>query len=73
MNYDIESKKREFIQLLRSTGREGVDDLLEYLDQGRIHFFTAPASVTPVELSFFTIFTIASLGQSIENLIAPPV
>lgn len=45
MNYDIESKKREFIQLLRSTGREGVDDLLEYLDQGRIHFFTAPASV----------------------------
>ena len=45
MNYDIESKKREFIQLLRSTGREGVDDLLEYLDQDRIHFFTAPASV----------------------------
>ncbi|MBR3100726.1 MAG: TraI domain-containing protein [Muribaculaceae bacterium] len=45
MNYDIESKKREFIELLRSTGREGIDDLLDYLDEGHNHFFTAPASV----------------------------
>ena len=45
MNYDLEANKREFINLLRSTGREGVDDLIEYLDEGRNHFFTAPASV----------------------------
>ena len=45
MKYDIEANKREFIELLRSTGRAGVDDLLDYLDEGRNHFFTAPASV----------------------------
>ena len=45
MNYDIEANKREFINLLKSTGRDGVDDLIEYLDEGRNHFFTAPASV----------------------------
>jgi len=45
MNYDIESNKREFISLLQSTGREGIDDLLAYLDEGKNHFFTAPASV----------------------------
>ena len=45
MNYDIKANKEEFIQLLRSTGREGVDDLIDYLDEGRNHFFTAPASV----------------------------
>lgn len=45
MNYDLKANKEEFIQLLRSTGREGVDDLIDYLDDGRNHFFTAPASV----------------------------
>ena len=45
MRCDIEANKREFIELLRSTGREGVDDLIDYLDEGRNHFFTAPASV----------------------------
>lgn len=45
MRYDIEANKREFIELLRSTGRDGVDDLIDYLDEGRNHFFTAPASV----------------------------
>lgn len=45
MDYDLKADKSEFIQLLRSTGREGVDDLIEYLDDGRNHFFTAPASV----------------------------
>ena len=45
MNYDIQADKQEFIELLRSTGRDGTDDLIEYLDQGRNHFFTAPASV----------------------------
>ena len=45
MNYQIEANKEEFVKLLRSTGREGVDDLIEYLDEGCNHFFTAPASV----------------------------
>lgn len=45
MNYDLKANKEEFIQLLRSTGRDGVDDLIDYLDDGRNHFFTAPASV----------------------------
>ena len=45
MNYDLKADKAEFVNLLRSTGREGVDDLIEYLDDGRNHFFTAPASV----------------------------
>jgi len=45
VDYSIEANKREFIDLLKSTGREGVDDLIEYLDEGRNHFFTAPASV----------------------------
>ncbi len=44
MNYDIKTNKDEFIRLLKSTGRDGVDDLIEYLDEGRNHFFTAPAS-----------------------------
>lgn len=39
------SSKDEFIELLRSTGRDGVDDLIAYLDEGRNHFFNAPASV----------------------------
>lgn len=42
---DIESYKAEFIDLLKSTGREGIDDLIEMLDEGKLHFFTAPASV----------------------------
>ena len=45
MDYSIEANKKEFVELLKSTGREGVDDLIEYLDEGRNHFFTAPASV----------------------------
>ena len=43
--HDIESYKAEFIDLLKSTGREGIDDLIEMLDEGKLHFFTAPASV----------------------------
>ena len=42
---EIETYKAEFISLLKSTGREGVDDLIEMLDEGKMHFFTAPASV----------------------------
>ena len=42
---DIQSYKAQFIDLLKSTGREGVDELLEMLDEGKMHFFTAPASV----------------------------
>ena len=41
---DIEANKAEFIKLLKSTGREGVDELVEMLDEGKMHFFTAPAS-----------------------------
>lgn len=35
--------KQEFIDLLRSTGREGMENLIGYLDQ-ETDFFTAPAS-----------------------------
>ncbi len=42
---EIETYKAQFIDLLRSTGREGIDDLLEMLDDGKMRFFTAPASV----------------------------
>ncbi|MBR2146884.1 MAG: hypothetical protein IJ925_05585, partial [Muribaculaceae bacterium] len=42
---EIDSYKAEFVELLKSTGREGIDDLLEMLDEGKMHFFTAPASV----------------------------
>ncbi len=41
---DIEANKAEFVKLLKSTGREGVDELVEMLDEGKMHFFTAPAS-----------------------------
>ena len=36
--------KKEFVDLLRSTGRDGIDDVIEYLE--RDGFFTAPASST---------------------------
>ena len=42
---EIETLKAEFISLLKSTGREGVDELIEMLDEGKLHFFNAPASV----------------------------
>ena len=42
---EIETHKAEFIKLLKSTGREGIDDLIDMLDEGKMHFFTAPASV----------------------------
>lgn len=35
--------KEQFIQLLRSTGREGVEDVLEELEENG--FFKAPASM----------------------------
>ena len=42
---EIENNKAEFINLLKSTGREGVDELIDMLDDGKMRFFTAPASV----------------------------
>lgn len=45
MDFNLKADKAEFIQLLQSTGRDGVDDLIDYLEDGRNHFFTAPASV----------------------------
>lgn len=39
---DIKEIKEEFVELLRSTGRDGVEDLLEGLEE--MGFFTAPAS-----------------------------
>ena len=42
MKFDITEKKEEFVELLRSTNREGVDDVIEELE--RLGFFTAPAS-----------------------------
>lgn len=41
---DLNKDKEEFIQLLNSTERDGVDDLIEYLESE--NFFTAPASST---------------------------
>ena len=42
---EIEIHKTEFINLLKSTGREGIDDLIDMLEDGKMRFFTAPASV----------------------------
>lgn len=42
MSSNINEKKEEFVELLRSTGREGVDDLIDNLEE--LGFFTAPAS-----------------------------
>lgn len=42
---EIEIYKTEFINLLKSTGREGIDDLIDMLEDGKMRFFTAPASV----------------------------
>ena len=39
---DINKNKEEFIELLRSTGRNGVDDVIDSLEE--MGFFTAPAS-----------------------------
>ena len=39
---DINQVKKEFTELLRSTGRDGVEDVLEGLEE--MGFFTAPAS-----------------------------
>lgn len=36
--------KKEFVDLLQSTGRKGVDNVVEYLE--KVGFFTAPASVS---------------------------
>lgn len=44
-NSDIQADKQEFSDLLRSTNRDGVEELLEYLDEEPMRFFTAPASV----------------------------
>lgn len=44
----IEKKKR-FIELLRSTGRQGIEEVINYLEESG--FFTAPAS-TKYHLSF---------------------
>lgn len=42
MSCNINENKEEFVKLLKSTGREGVDDVIEEL--GRLGFFSAPAS-----------------------------
>lgn len=42
MKIDIKESKEEFLELLRSTGRDGLDDVIEYLEEAG--FFTAPAS-----------------------------
>ncbi|MBQ0120164.1 MAG: HD family phosphohydrolase [Bacteroidales bacterium] len=44
MSIDIQANKERFIELLKSTGREGVDDLIDYLEDGKNDFFKAPAS-----------------------------
>ena len=42
MSCNINENKEEFVTLLKSTGREGVDDVIEELE--RLGFFSAPAS-----------------------------
>ena len=42
MSCNINENKEEFVNLLKSTGREGVDDVIEELE--RLGFFSAPAS-----------------------------
>lgn len=42
MSCNINENKEEFVKLLKSTGREGVDDVIEELE--RLDFFSAPAS-----------------------------
>ena len=42
MKNDLNEYKEEFISLLKSTGRDGIDDVIEEID--RLGFFTAPAS-----------------------------
>ncbi len=42
MEVDITSLKKEFVSLLRSTKRDGIEEVLEELDD--LGFFTAPAS-----------------------------
>ena len=42
MNMDLKKNKEEFVELLRSTKREGVEDVIEELEN--MGFFTAPAS-----------------------------
>lgn len=40
---NAEEKKQAYINLLRSSGREGIDNLIDYLE-AKTDFFTAPAS-----------------------------
>ena len=42
MSCNINENKEDFVKLLKSTGREGVDDVIEELE--RLGFFSAPAS-----------------------------
>lgn len=42
MSCNINENKEEFVKLLKSTGREGADDVIEELE--RLGFFSAPAS-----------------------------
>ena len=42
MNIDINKNKEEFVNLLKSTQRDGVDGMIE--DLAKLGFFTAPAS-----------------------------
>ena len=45
----MNNKKERFIELLRSTGRQGIEEVINYLEESG--FFTAPAS-TKYHLSF---------------------
>ena len=43
MKIDIKKNREECVSLLRSTGREGIEDMIVDLD--KMGFFTAPAAV----------------------------
>ena len=42
MKVDIKANKEEFLELLRSTKRDGIEDVITDLEE--LGFFTAPAS-----------------------------
>lgn len=42
LNMDLKKNKEEFVELLRSTNRDGVEDVIEGLEE--MGFFNAPAS-----------------------------
>ena len=55
MKVDIKANKEEFLELLRSTKRDGIEDVITDLEE--LGFFTAPASAGHhLNVAFYTMF-----------------